>query len=77
MNTPYLVVKECFPCGRQAWRRMVNPAFSQVPAIEVAYLQLNLKPIDFPKQIIDHKPVVILRENLVLPDLVVNLPRQK
>ena len=77
MNTPYLVVKECLPCGRQAWRRMVNPCFSQVPAIEVAYLQLNLKPVDFPRQVVHHKPKMVFGENLVLPNLVVNLPRQE
>jgi len=37
MITPYLVYKELLPCGRMAWRRMVNPQFSQVPAIDVAY----------------------------------------
>lgn len=80
MNTPYLVVKELLPSGRLAWRRMVNPQFSQVTAIDVAYqqrLHLNLKPVDSAIQVVDHKPVMVLGQNLVLPDLVVNLPGQK
>lgn len=80
MNTPYLVYKELLPSGRLAWRRMVNPQFSHVPAIDVAYhqrLNLNLKPIDRSLQIINHEPVVVLRQPLVLPNLVVNFPRKE
>lgn len=81
MNTPYLVYKELLPCGRLAWRRMVNPQFSQVPAIDVAYqkrhLNLNLEPIHSAFKVVDHKPEVVLRQPLVLPNLVVNLPSQK
>ena len=80
MNTPYLVVKELLPSGRLAWRRVVNPQFSQVTAIDVAYhqrLHFNLKPIDFCRQVVDHKPEVVLRQPLVLPNLVVDLPSQK
>ena len=78
MITPYLVYKEMLPCGRLAWRRMVNPQFSQVPAIDVAYhLNLNLKPIHIPSKIINHKPVMVLGQPLILPNLVVNLPSQE
>lgn len=80
MNTPYLVVRELLPSGRFAWRRMLNTQFSPVPAIDVAYHQrshLNLKPIDFSRQIVHHEPVVILSKHLVLPNLVVNLPREE
>lgn len=78
MITPYLVYKELLPCGRLAWRRAVNPQFSQVPAIDVAYhLNLNLKPIDSSLQVIHHKPVVVFRQPLILPNLVVNLPSEK
>ena len=81
MITPYLVYKELLPCGRLAWRRMVNPQFSQVTAIDVAFQQrhLNLNPesIHRPVQVVDHKPVMVLGQNLVLPNLVVNLPGQK
>ena len=81
MITPYLVYKELLPCGRLAWRRMVNPAFSEVPAIDVAYqkrhLNLNLESVDFPSKIVDHKPKVILSQNLILPNLVVNPPLEK
>jgi hypothetical protein len=80
MNTPYLVVKEVLPSGRLAWRRMLNTQFSPVPAIDIAFHQrsnLNLKPIDFPRQVIHHEPKMILSQNLVLPNLVVNLPFQK
>lgn len=48
MNTPYLIYKELLPSGRLAWRRMINPQFSQVPAVDVAYqLKTNF-----------HKPVI-------------------
>ena len=78
MLTPYLVYKEMLPCGRLAWRRMVNPAFSQVPAIDVAYhLNLNLKSVDLSSKIIHHKPVMVLGQPLILPNLVVNLPSEK
>ena len=81
MNTPYLVIKELLPSGRLAWRRMVNPQFSQVTAIDVAYqqrhLNLNPEPIHSAIQVVDHKPVMVLRQNLILPNLVVNLPSQK
>ena len=80
MNTPYLVVRELLPSGRFAWRRMLNTQFSHVPAIDVAYHQrshLNLKPIDLACNVVDHKPVMILSKHLVLPNLVVNLPREE
>lgn len=62
MNTPYLVYKELLPCGRLAWRRMVNPQFSMIPAIDVAFhqkLNLNLKPIDLTGKVIHHKPKMV------------------
>lgn len=66
MITPYLVYKELLPCGRLAWRRAVNPQFSQVPSIDVAFqqrhLNLNLKPIDLAGKVIYHKPKVILNK---------------
>jgi hypothetical protein len=63
MNTPYLVYKELLPCGRLAWRRMVNPQFSHVPAIDVAYhLNLNLKPVDLASKIIHHKPKMVFHK---------------
>jgi len=80
MNTPYLVVKEVLPSGRLAWRRMLNTQFSPVPAIDVAYqqrLNLNLKPIDIPRQVVHHEPKVVFGQSLILPNLVVNLPSQK
>ena len=61
MNTPYLVIKELLPSGKYAWRRMVNPQYSSVPAIDVVYsLNLNLKPVYCPIQVVHHKPVMIL-----------------
>ena len=80
MITPYLVYKELLPCGRLAWRRMVNPQFSQVPAIDVAYhvrSHLDFKPVDLPSKVIHHEPVMVLGKPLVLPNLVVNLPRKE
>jgi len=66
MNTPYLVVKELLPCGRLAWRRAINPQFSPIPAIDVAYhqrhLNLNLKPIDLTSKIVHHEPKVVFRK---------------
>lgn len=66
MNQPYILYKELLPCGRSAWRRMVNPT-----------LQRNLKPIDLTSQVVHHKPMVVFGHSLVFPDLVVNLPREK
>ena len=80
MITPYLVYKELMPCGRLAWRRMVNPQYSQITAIDVAFQQrsnLNLKPVNLPSQVIHHEPVMVLRKNLVLPNLVVNPSLEK
>lgn len=80
MITPYLVYKELLPCGRLAWRRMVNPQFSQVPAIDVAYhlkSHFDFKSIDSSLQVIDKKPVMVFSQPFVLPNLVVNLPSQK
>ena len=81
MITPYLVYKELLPCGRLAWRRMVNPAFGSTPAIDVAFqkrhLNLNLETIDLPSKVVHHKPEMVLGQPLVLPNLVVNLPSQK
>jgi len=65
MITPYIVYKELLPCGRLAWRRAVNPQFSQVPAIDVAFqqrLNLNLKPVDLASKVIYHKPKVVLHK---------------
>lgn len=56
MLTPYLVVRELLPCGRLAWRRMVNPQF---PAID---LQRNLKPIDLTRHVINHKPIMVFNK---------------
>ena len=81
MNTPYLVYKELLPCGRMAWRRMVNPQFSKVPAIDVAYHQRHshsdFKPVDLTSKIVNHKPVVVFSKDFVLPNLVVNTPLQE
>ena len=65
MITPYIVYKELLPCGRLAWRRAVNPQFSQVPAIDVAFqqrLNLNLKPVDLTGKVVYHKPKVVLNK---------------
>lgn len=80
MITPYLVYKEMLPCGRLAWRRAVNPAFSQVPAVDVAYhlkSHLDFKSVDLTSKIIHHKPEMVLGQSFILPNLVVNLPSQK
>lgn len=75
MNTPYLVVKEILPGGRLAWRRMLNTQFSPVPAVDVAYqqrLHFDLKPIYKPIDVVNHKPVMVVNQSLILPNLVFN-----
>lgn len=33
MITPYLLYREALPCGRLAWRRMINPLYTQTQKI--------------------------------------------